>query len=141
MLNKLKGQFFSKWVACSLISDKQSIKYGVRFSYPIYILIVVVGVLLKNPYVLLVAALIAFAAIKLPLHPFDYIYNYIAMLIGAKKIPGRGAELQVNSLVALVFNLTVIALLTLGVSINFVVLAVVYAVMSLYFMAVFLFRD
>lgn len=141
LLGKLKERFFAKWVVCKLISDKQSVRYGIRFSYPIYILVVIVGVLSVNPFILSVAAVIAFLGIKLPLHPLDYVYNYGAKLIGAGQIPGRGSELQVNSMVALVFNLIVISLIAFGISINFGILAVIYAVSSTYFIGIFLFND
>jgi hypothetical protein len=141
LVGKLKDQFLAKWVVCKLISDKQSVRYGIRLSYPIYILIVIVGVMLVNPYILSTAALIAFLGIKLPLHPFDYVYNYAAKLIGINQIPGRGSELQVNSTVALVFNLVVIALIAFGISINFGALAIIYALSSIFFIGIFLFKD
>lgn len=138
---KLRDQLFARWVVCRLVSDKQSVRYGIYFSYPVYILIVLAGILLKNPYIILVAALIAFLAIKLPLHPFDYIYNYtIAKLIGTK-IPGRGSELQVNSIVALVFNIIVFALITLRVSINYEILAIIYSLSSIFFIGIFVFKG
>ncbi|MBL8014665.1 MAG: DUF4395 family protein [Candidatus Doudnabacteria bacterium] len=141
-MRTLRDVLFSKWVACSLISDKRSVEYGVRFSYPVYILIVLAGILLRNPYTLLITAFIAFLGIKLPLHPFDYIYNWgIAQLFGISKIPGRGSELQVNSAVAMLFSLIAVALLALEVSINYGVLAIIYALFSVYFIGVFLFRG
>lgn len=133
LFGKLRNQFFSKWIACSIISDKKSVGYGIRFSYPVYILIVVIGILLRNPYILSVAAVIAFLGIKLPLHPFDYVYNYFAGLVGAEKIPGRGSELQVTSCIALILNLIVIALLVLGIAINYEVLALTYVLATLLF--------
>lgn len=133
LLQKLQNKLLTKWIACRLISDKQSVQYGSYFSYPVYLALVVTGVLLKNPYLLAVAAVIAFLGIKLPLHPFDYIYNQVANLIGTKTIPGRGSELQVNSIIAVVFNLTVIALIVSGVVINYTVLAVIYVLASIFF--------
>jgi len=141
-LRKLRDRLFTRWVACRIISDKKSVQYGIYFSYPIYILIVVAGILLGNPYILLIAALIAFLGIKLPMHPFDYVYNYtIAKLIRTSKIPGRGSELQVNSIVALVFNFVVFALITFEVSISYGALAIIYALSSIFFIGIFLFKD
>lgn len=141
-LRKLRDRLFTRWVACRTISDKKSVQYGIYFSYPIYILIVVAGILLGNPYILLIAALIAFLGIKLPMHPFDYVYNYtIAKLIRTSKIPGRGSELQVNSIVALVFNFVVFALITFEVSISYGALAIIYALSSIFFIGIFLFKD
>lgn len=141
LLEKLKVQLFAKWVACSLISDKRSVQYGIRFSYPIYILIVFAGISLESRFILLLAALIAFLAIKFPLHPLDYVYNGIARLIGFSVIPGRGSELQVNSFIAVVLNLVVFTLITFEVSINYGVLAVIYALSSVFFLAIFLLKD
>lgn len=142
LFGKLKDRLFTRWVACRIISDKKSVQYGIYFSYPIYILIVVAGILLGNPYILLTAALIAFFGIKLPMHPFDYVYNYtVAKLIGTSKIPGRGSELQVNSIVALVFNLVVFALITFEISISYGALAIIYALSSIFFIGIFLLKD
>lgn len=142
VLGKLRDLLFAKWVVCSITSDKKSVQYGIQFSYPTYILIVLAGILLGNPYILLIAALIAFLGIKLPMHPFDYIYNYaVAKLIGTNTISGRGSELQVNSIVALVFNLVVFALITFEVSIHYGALAITYALCSIFFIGMFLFKD
>lgn len=142
VLGKLRDLLFAKWVVCSIIPDKKSVQYGIQFSYPAYILIVLAGILLGNPYILLIAALIAFLGIKLPMHPFDYIYNFgVPKLIGTNTIPGRGSELQVNGIVAVVFNLVVFALITFEVSIHYGALAIIYAVSSIFFIGIFLFKD
>ena len=142
LLGKIKDRFFSKWLVCSIISDKKSVQYGIRFSYPIYISIVFIAILLENPLILLIAALIAFLGIKLPLHPFDYIYNFgVTKLIGLHKIPGRGSELQVNSVVAILFNLLVGVFIITEVSINFSALAIIYALSSLFFVCFFLLKE
>lgn len=142
LLEKLRDRLFAKWVVCSVISDKKSVQYGIKFSYPIYILIVIVGIYLGNVFILLVAALIAFLAIKLPLHPLDYAYNYgVAKLIRSNEIPGRGSELQVNSIVAIAFNLVVVALIIFEVSINYGALAIIYALSSIFFITIFLLKD
>lgn len=142
MFGKLKDRFFTRWVACRTVSDKKSVQYGVRFSYPIYILIVSTGILLENTYILLIAALIAFGSIKLPIHPLDYIYNYtIVKLIRGNSIPARGSELQVNSFIALIFNLTVFAFILFNISINYVVLAIIYIFCSIFSICIFLFKD
>ncbi|HRN86898.1 MAG TPA: hypothetical protein PK863_06310 [Candidatus Dojkabacteria bacterium] len=142
LLGKIKERFFSKWIACRLISDKKSVQYGIRFSYPVQILLVITGILLGNSFILIIVALIAFLGIKLPLHPFDYIYNFgVTMLIGTNLIPGRGSELKVNSFVVMVFNIVVVALITLEVPINYGVLAIIYALISLFFICIFLLKD
>jgi hypothetical protein len=142
LLGKINDRFFSKWLVCSIISDKKSVQYGIRFSYPIYISIVFIGILLENPLILLIAAMIAYLGIKLPLHPFDYIYNFgVTKLIGLHKIPGRGSELQVNSVVAILFNLLVSVFIISEVSINFSALAIIYALSSIFFVCYFLLKD
>lgn len=141
LLKKITDRLFTRWVACRLVSDNQSVQYGIYFSYPLYIIIVFVGTLFANSFILLIAALIAFFGIKLPMHPFDYIYNRVAKLIGANAIPGRGSELQVNSIVALVFNLVVFALINLGISINFTALGILYVLSSIFFIGIFLFKE
>lgn len=135
----LRSRLNAQWIACKLISDRKSVQYGIRFSYPIYISIVLLGVFLENPYILFVAALIALLGMKLPMHPLDYVYNQaVAKLIGASKIPGRGSELQVNSTVALVFTLVVVSLILFRIQINYSILAILYLLSSIFFLWIFI---
>jgi hypothetical protein len=138
---KLQNRLQEQWIACRLVSGRKSVQYGVRFSYPLFISIVLIGIFLKSPFILLVAAFIAFLGMTLPLHPFDYVYNFtVARLIGGE-IPGRGSELQVNSIVALLFTLVVVALLLLEIPINYSILAILYLISSIFFLSIFLFRK
>ena len=131
-----------KWFVCKLTSGRKSAEYGVRFSYPLYISLVVLGILLVNPYLLSLTALIALLGIKLPMHPFDYLYNYVVTkIIRTKKIPGRGSEAQVNSTVALLFNLGVIASIIFAIKLNYTVLALMYVLISTLFITLQLFTD
>ena len=142
VLEKSINKLFAKWVVCSIIPDKKSVQYGIKFSYPIYILIVYVGTSFEDRVILSIAALIALLAIKLPLHPFDYAYNYgVAKLIGSNEIPGRGSESQVNSMVALIFNSVTFALITFEAAINYGVLAIIYVLSSILIIAIFLLKD
>jgi hypothetical protein len=142
LFEKLRDRLFRRWIACRIISDKKSVQYGCYFSYPIYILIVFVGILWVNPLVLSIAAVIAFLAINLPMHPLDYIYNHgVPKLIRSNRIPGRGSELQVNSIVALIFNIIVLMLITSGVSINYGVLGIMYLLSSIFFIGIFFIKD
>lgn len=135
---RLKAQ----WFTCRVLSSRKSAQYGIRFSYPLYILIVALGILLVNPHIVSITALIAFFGVVLPMHPFDYLYNYgVAKLIHTKPIPGRGSELQVNSGVALVFNLGVIASIVYGIKLNYEVMAILYVLSSIFFIAILLFTD
>jgi len=139
---KLRSGLKAQWIVCRVISDRKSVQYGIRFSYPIYISIVFLGTFLENPYLLSVAALIALFGMKLPMHPFDYVYNHgVAQLIGLNKIPGRGSELQVNSTVALIFTLCAITLILFNVPINYSVLAIIYVLSSIFFLYIFLSRT
>lgn len=138
----LKSRLQAQWIACKLVSDRRSVLYGIRFSYPIYISLVLFGVFLKNPYILAVAALIALLGMKLPLHPLDYVYNHgIAKLIGINKIPGRGSELQVNSTMALIFTSVVIALILFRIPLNYSILASLYLLSSIFFLMIFLLKK
>ncbi len=139
---KLRSRLKSQWIVCRVISGRKSVQYGIRFSYPIYMSIVFIGVLSENPYILLVAALIALFGMIVPMHPFDYVYNHgVAKLIGTNKIPGRGSELQVNSSVAVVFTIFVITLILFKIPINYSVLAIIYILSSIFFLCIFLFRT
>lgn len=131
----------ARWFVCRITSSKKSVQYGIRFSYPLYILLVTLGIILVNPYILSATALIALLGVLLPMHPFDYVYNSIAKLVGINQIPGRESELQINSLVALLFNLSVIASMIFEVKLSYEVLAVIYILSSIFFIAVLLFEK
>lgn len=142
LLQTAGNQLKANWFVCRVTSGRKSAQYGLRFSYPLYIAMVTIGILLENPYLLALTALIAFCGVILPMHPFDYLYNYVvAKLIGTTQIPGRGSELQVNSSVALFFNLGVIALVLYEVNLHYGVLALIYIVSSIFFIAILLFTD
>ncbi len=140
--SKINSRLQKQWIACRLVSDRKSVQYGIRFSYPLFIAIVLISIFLENPFILLFAALIAFFGMKLPLHPFDYVYSYgIAKLIGVNKIPGRGSELQVNSIVALIFTLFVSVLILFRVPINYSMLAIIYLVSNIFILGMFLIKK
>lgn len=142
MAKGINNKLAEKWFVCRITSGRKSAQYGIRFSYPLYISLVAFGIFLVNPYILSITALIAFFGVILPMHPFDYVYNYIiAKVIGANKIPGRGSELQMNSIVALIFNLGVIASIIFGIQLNYIVMALVYVLISAFFIIVQLLTD
>lgn len=139
---KIQNRLMAQWFVCRVTSGRKSAEYGLRFSYPLYISLVALGIFLVNPYVLSITALIAFFGIILPMHPFDYIYNYgVTRLIGTERIPGRGSELQINSLVALIFNICVIASILSGFQLNYGVMALVYILISIFFIVIQLYSD
>lgn len=135
-------QQMAQLFSCRLLSSRKSVQYGIRFSYPLYILIVTLGILLVNSYILSLTALIALFGVLLPMHPFDYLYNYgVARLIRTKAIPGRGSEVQVSSGVALLFNLVVIASIVYKITLNYEVMAILYVLSSLFFIAILLIKE
>lgn len=130
------------WFACRVTSDRKSVQYGIRFSYPLYITIVALGIYLVNPFILSATALLAFLGVILPMHPFDYLYNYgVAKLIGTAPIPGRGSELQVNSVISLFFNLAAVATILYELRLNYVIMALMYVFISIFFIVVLLRKD
>jgi hypothetical protein len=142
IIKTTKNRLMAKWFVCRITSGRKSAKYGIRFSYPLYISIVALSIFLVNPYILSITALIALFGVILPMHPFDYIYNYaVTKLISTDRIPGRGSELQVNSSVALLFNLGVIATIMYEMQLNYEVMALIYIVSSIFFIAILLFTD
>jgi hypothetical protein len=65
-------------------------KYGLRFAYSLCTSLVALGLILGNSILLTGTAVIAFAAMFPPYHPFDYLYNYaIRYLVRKPKIPSR----------------------------------------------------
>jgi len=137
-----KNRLIAKWFVCRITSGRKSARYGIRFSYPLYIALVATGIFLVNPYILSIAAIIAFLGVVLPMHPFDYVYNYtIAKVIGTSQIPGRGSELQVNSFVALLFNTGVIISIIYGAQLNYTIMALLYIFISIFFISIQLFTD
>lgn len=131
-----KNKFLARWFACRITSGWQSARYGLRFSYPIYICLVTSGILLVNPAILSITAFVAFLGIVLPMHPFDYVYNYtVPRLPGVNKIPGRGTEMQVTSLVAFIFNILAIVSIILDFQLNYPLMAIIYIASSVFFIA------
>ena len=131
-MNYLKNsRIISRIYTCKLVPDRESALYGLRFSTPLTLALVVLGILLENPYILFINALIALFVIFMPMHIFDYLYNFLVTQINSKyKILGRGTELQVTSTISLIFNLLVISLIALEVKVSFEILALFYVLGS-----------
>ncbi len=139
---KAKNQLMTNWFVCGVTSGRKSVQYGIRFSYPLFISVVALGVFLVNPYILSVAALIAFFGIKLPMHPFDYVYNYgVARLFRVNQIPGRGSELHVSSGIAFLFTLAVIVSIIYKTQLNYGLMALIFVFINILFIVVPLFTD
>lgn len=138
----LKDRLVAQWLACRITSGRKSAQYGLRLSYPLYIGLVVLGIVLTNSYILTFTAFISLLGAFLPMHPFDYVYNYsIAKISGLEKIPGRGNEMQISSIMALVFNLGVLISIMLGLKINYIIMALIYTFISIFFVVTLLKTD
>lgn len=141
-MKSVKNNLITKWFACRVTSGRKSAKYGMRFSYPLFILLVALGIYLVNPFLLSITAFIAFLGVILPMHPFDYIYNFVvSKLISTEKIPGRGSELQVSSAVTLFVILGVITSITYSFQLHYGVLALIYVISSIFFIVFLLNTD
>lgn len=139
---KVKGKINAQWIVCRTISDRKSVMYGLRFSYPMNILLVVLGIMMQNLYILSLAFVFAFLGNRLPMHPLDYVYNYLASIFSfLREIPGRGSELQVSSLVNLLFLIIVCLLVILNANIDYMVLSSIYVFFSGFFICIFLFKK
>ena len=133
----------TRWFVCRVTSGRKSAQYGIPFSYPLYISFISVSILLENPYMLSVTALIALLGVILPMHPFDYVYHLAVAVIPGRvdPIPGRGSELDVSSAVALLFSVAVILAIMSGIPLSYAVMPLVYVLFSVLFISVLLSTD
>ena len=90
-------------------------KYGIRFAYIGCGSLVLAGLITQEVMFWYVAMFIAFAAVILPRHPFDYLYNNgIRQLINKPRIPLRTNENRFACGIATFWLALVIALFTTG---------------------------
>lgn len=137
-----KDQVSARWFVCRITSGRKSAKYGVLFSYPLFISLVAFGVFQANHFILFIAAAVAIFGVILPMHPFDYIYNYgVARVIGTERIPGRGSELQMSSSAAFAFILFAIVSIIFEMQLNYTIMAFIYVLSSVFFILIQLFTD
>lgn len=74
-------------------TELNELKYGIRFAYLGCATVVAIGLALKSIPVLGIAMLIAFLAVVLPHHPFDYLYNaFVYRLLQKPKAPIRTSQ-------------------------------------------------
>lgn len=74
-------------------SELNDFIFGIRFAYYSCGSLVVLGLLLTNLEILVVAMIIAFFGALPPYHPFDYLYNYVIRhLIKKPKMPPRSNQ-------------------------------------------------
>lgn len=137
-----KNQVMARWFVCRITSGRKSAKYGALFSYPLFISLVAFGVFQANPFILFIVAVVAIFGVILPMHPFDYIYNYgVARIIGTERIPGRGSELQMSSSAALTFILFAIVSIIFEMQLNYTIMAFIYVLSSVFFILIQLTTD
>ena len=69
--------------------------FGNRFAYILCTSILFVAIVTANITLLSIILIIAFSAVVLPNHPFDYLYNYIiSHVIRRPKLPTRSKQLK-----------------------------------------------
>ena len=74
-------------------SELNDFKFGIRFAYYLCGLLVILGLLLTNLRILVIAMIIAFFGSLPPYHPFDYLYNYVIRhFVNKPKIPARSNQ-------------------------------------------------
>ena len=74
-------------------SELDDFKIGIRFAYYLCTSLVILGLLLANLEILVVAMIIAFFGSFPPYHPLDYLYNYVVRhWIGKPKMPPRANQ-------------------------------------------------
>ena len=84
-------------------SDQQicDLASGNRFAYRLCVAFLVPAVILANIPLLIFLNIVAFAAIFLPNHPFDYIYNMLVRRwMDGSKLPPRSPQLRFTCLMA-----------------------------------------
>lgn len=77
---------------------------GNRFAYQLCTVLLTIGVVTANFWLLLGMLLIAFLGVVLPRHPFDYIYNYLlANMLKRPQLPKRSMQLKFACLIATIW--------------------------------------
>ena len=85
---------------------------GNRFAYQMCTLLFLTGIILTNIPILIVASTVAFLAVVLPYHPFDYLYNaVIRHWFGRPRLPRRTNQAKFACGIASVWILAIIYLI------------------------------
>jgi uncharacterized protein DUF4395 len=95
--NRIRAQgYFSQ------TSEKvNQLAFGNKFAYKLCTTILILGIITSNIYALVFINLVAFLAVVLPYHPFDYIYNgLLAKSMNKPKLPPRSNQLKFACAVA-----------------------------------------
>lgn len=79
--------------------DLKEMAFGIRFTYRVSVLLLLISVPFVNTTMLLVMMLISCLGVILPNHPFDYIYNhFLAGIMNKPKLPRRKLQLKFASI-------------------------------------------
>ena len=91
--NVLRKRLETQGYVCYTDKELHDHQLGIRFAYGMCITFVSIGLVLSNIYVLAFAMAVAFMAIILPRHPFDYVFNYGVRFIWRKpEVPNRTVQ-------------------------------------------------
>lgn len=90
-------------------------KHGIRFAYLGCGTVVAIGLVMQNIPILAIAMAIAFLAVILPIHPFDYLYNNVVRhMINKPALPKRTNQGKFACGIATVWLAAIIYLLMNG---------------------------
>ncbi len=85
---------------------------GNRMAYQLCLLVMVIGVVLQNPYLIGALAITAFLSVVLPNHPFDLVYNQlVSKIMKRPAVPPRSVQLKFTCGIAAVWLSTISLLL------------------------------
>ncbi len=85
-----KKRLIIQGFSCYTDKELNDYKHGIRFSYYLCDLLLILGLLLANFYILATIMIISFFGALLQHHPFDYLYNYVIRhIINKPPIPIR----------------------------------------------------
>jgi hypothetical protein len=86
---------------CESDQEINDLSFGNRFAYRLCTSLLIIGVSLANTYLLMFMMSIAFFAVMLPNHPFDYIYNILlAKRMNKPKLSRRSVQLKFSCSIA-----------------------------------------
>jgi len=103
-LNRLKAQGY-----CNITdADLSKLAFGNRFAFMLCTLILAIAVTTAHVPTLIAMTIVAFLAIILPYHPFDYIYNHVLRnILNKPKLPPRSKQLKFACIIATVWLIAV----------------------------------
>lgn len=110
-INRIKAQGYEGY-SDLVIND---LAFGNRFAYQVCVSILIIGVSLSNFTILSVMMGVAFLAVILPNHPFDYFYNYfLAKRMGKPQLPPRSKQLKFTCILATIWIGATLYLINVG---------------------------